>query len=116
AFLALSVFHRHRGLIDSDLGPRLLDLVDLATYARARIVGAAIRVANVLSASMAGVIPDTPVMREGDRLVLHLPGSLAVLDGERLDRRFAALAKELELTPEIRTGKKRAKKRERQPA
>ena len=116
AFLALSVFHRHRGLIDSDLGPRLLDLVDLATYARARIVGAAIRVANMISGSMAGIIPDTPVKRKGDRLVLHLPGSLAVLDGERLDRRFAALANEMELTPEIRTGKKRARKRERQPA
>lgn len=104
AFLALTVYFRHQGLVNEALSPRLRELVDDATYRRARILGAAFRTAAMISASTSGVILRTPIMREKDRLVLHLPDSLADLDGERLDRRLNVLAKELGLEPEIRTG------------
>jgi exopolyphosphatase/guanosine-5'-triphosphate,3'-diphosphate pyrophosphatase len=104
AFLALTVYFRHLGLINEELSPRLRELVDDATYRRARILGAAFRTAAMISASTSGVILRTPIMREKDRLVLHLPDSMADLDGERLDKRLNVLAKELGLEPEIRTG------------
>lgn len=104
AFLALSIYYRHEGLINEDLSPRLIELVDERALRRARAVGAAIRAAHMISASTAGVIPHTPALRQKGRLVLHLPEPYAVLGGERLERRFAALASELGLEPDIRTG------------
>ena len=41
---------------------------------------------------------------EGDKLVLTIPKAHAALDGERLRRRFAALADLLEREPEVRVG------------
>ena len=103
AFLALTVYYRHEGLIDEDLSPGLIELVDRRALRRARILGSAIRAAHMVSASMAGFVPHTPVIREEGRLVLHLPEPYTVLRGERLERRFAVLARELDLEPEIRT-------------
>lgn len=96
-FLALTVYYRHQGLRDNELSPRLLELVDEKTLQRARIMGAAIRTAHMISASMAGIIPYTPLEIDGDRLVLHLPGAHADLEGERLSRRLNILAGELGL-------------------
>ena len=63
-------------------------LVSKRAQKRARIVGAAIRAAHMLSIGMAGVIDETPLSYEGDKLVLTIPKSYAGLDGERLRRRF----------------------------
>ncbi|MGI9385689.1 MAG: exopolyphosphatase [Methyloligellaceae bacterium] len=104
AFLALTVYFRHEGLIDDDVSPSLRELVDDDMLRRARILGAALRTAHMISAAMPGVIEHTPVSREGKKLVLRLPDAFEVLDGERLERRFAVLAKELGIEPEIRTG------------
>jgi hypothetical protein len=59
----------------------------------------------MLSIGMPGTIDETPVHYEGDRLVLTLPPAHQHLDGERLQRRFAALAELLGCRPEIRFGK-----------
>jgi exopolyphosphatase/guanosine-5'-triphosphate,3'-diphosphate pyrophosphatase len=72
---------------------------------RARIVGAAIRAAHMLSIGVAGVIDETPLTYEGNKLVLTIPKAYAGMDGERLRRRFEALAELLEREPEIRIGK-----------
>lgn len=103
AFLALSIYYRNQGL-DSDGTPGLGDLLDEESVRRARIIGAAVRAAHMLSAAMPGVIPSTPVTYEGGKLVLVIPDRLADLAGERLDRRFAVLARELNREPEIRVG------------
>jgi exopolyphosphatase/guanosine-5'-triphosphate,3'-diphosphate pyrophosphatase len=58
----------------------------------------------MLSIGMPGTIDETPVSYEGDRLVLRLPPAHQHLDGERLQRRFAALAQLLDRRPEIRLG------------
>lgn len=100
-FLAMTVFYRHQGLIDAEAGPRLRELVDAVTDKRARIMGAALRTAHMISASMTGVISQTPISRIENRLVLHIPESLTALNGERLERRFGVLARELGLEPEI---------------
>ncbi len=116
AFLALTVFYRHQGLIDKDLSPRLIELVDKETLRRAKILGAAIRVANVMCASMAGIIPRTPLIHDGEKLILDIPKALADLDGERLENRLATLARQLDLEPEIRTGGAMVKRREKESA
>ena len=43
---------------------------------RARVLGAALRVAYLVSASTPGVLPKTPMMVERGRLVLRLPRRL----------------------------------------
>ncbi|MCK5495250.1 MAG: hypothetical protein KAI80_02470, partial [Hyphomicrobiaceae bacterium] len=70
----------------------------------ARIIGAAVRAADIISAAMPGVIAQAPVLYEGDKLVLRLPKKFAALEGERLDERFAVLAGELDRKYEIRIG------------
>lgn len=105
AFLALSVYYRNQGLRDPDDSPKLHQLMDDEMMQRARIMGAAIRAAHMISAAMPGVISRTSVFYEEDRLVLTLPRKFESLAGERLEARFAVLAAELGRTPEIRIGK-----------
>ena len=104
-FLALSVYFRHAGFSEAKgehLSERFKRLVTKRALTRARIIGAAIRAAHMLSIGMPGVIDTTQLTFEGDRLVLTIPAPFAGLDGERLRRRFAVLATLLEKTPEIR--------------
>ncbi len=103
-FLALSVFHRHETSDEAGAGlsERLRSLVSKRVQRRARIVGAAIRVAHMLSIGMAGVIDQTPLSYEDGTLVLSIPPAYAALDGERLRRRLALLAELVGKRPEIR--------------
>jgi exopolyphosphatase/guanosine-5'-triphosphate,3'-diphosphate pyrophosphatase len=104
-FLALSVYYRHAGPDEDgsdDLSARLVAAVPRRTLKRARILGAAIRAAHMLSIGMPGVIDETPLAYEDDKLVLTIPKSYANLDGERLRRRFQALAELVGCAPEIR--------------
>lgn len=104
AFLALCVYYRHERALKGDLSPRLRKLVSRRQHERARMIGAAVRAAHMLSAGMPGVIDKTPVAVEGDRLICHLPASLAALDGERLRRRFKTLANLMDCEFAIRVG------------
>jgi exopolyphosphatase/guanosine-5'-triphosphate,3'-diphosphate pyrophosphatase len=104
-FLALSIYYRHAGAAQSrgdELYERLKSIVSKRVQKRARIVGAAVRTAHMLSIGVAGVIDETPLSYEGNKLVLTIPKAYAAMDGERLRRRFAALAELLEREPEIR--------------
>ncbi|MCB1506206.1 MAG: Ppx/GppA family phosphatase [Hyphomicrobiaceae bacterium] len=104
-FLALAVYFRHAGSSEAKgehLSERMKRFVTKRALTRARIVGAAVRAAHMLSIGMPGVIDMTPLTYEGDRLVMTIPEAFAGLDGERLRRRFGALATLLDKTPEIR--------------
>ena len=70
-FIALAVFFRHVGLVDEELSPRLRELASTRVLDRARVLGAALRVAYLVSASTTGVLPKTPMMVERGRLVLR---------------------------------------------
>jgi exopolyphosphatase/guanosine-5'-triphosphate,3'-diphosphate pyrophosphatase len=107
AFIALAVCYRHIG-DNSPGGPiadRVLELIDKKGTKRARLVGAAIRAAHMLSAGAAGVIPRTPAQYINGKLVLSIPPDLAMLQGERLKRRFTALAELTGRQAEIRVAK-----------
>jgi exopolyphosphatase/guanosine-5'-triphosphate,3'-diphosphate pyrophosphatase len=106
-FLALSVYFRHAGLGEQHgehLSERLKGSLSKRLQKRARIVGAAIRAAHMLSIGMPGVIDETPLSYEGNKLVLTIARPHAGLDGDRLRRRFAALAELLDRTPLVRIG------------
>jgi exopolyphosphatase / guanosine-5'-triphosphate,3'-diphosphate pyrophosphatase len=93
AFLALSVFFRHVGLVDDDLSPHVLELANARMLDRARVLGATLRVAYLASASMPGVLPFTPLVVERGKLKLKLPGRFAALGGDRLFNRLRQLAR-----------------------
>jgi len=92
AFLALTVYYRNAGVIKDEFSQKLMELVDKETVKRARIVGAALRAAYMVSGAMPGVLPNTPVTHEGNRLIWTLPEPYAKLEGERVERRFKELA------------------------
>lgn len=94
AFLALSVFFRHDGFGD-ELSPRVRELATTRLLDRARILGSAMRVAYIVSASMPGVLPRAPLVVERGRLVLRLQRDLADLAGDRLKNRLRQLGKQI---------------------
>lgn len=93
AYLALAVFFRHVGLIDEELSPRLRELASTRVLDRARVLGAALRVAYLVSASTPGVLPKTPMAVERGRLVLRFENGLKALAGERVLVRLRQLAR-----------------------
>jgi exopolyphosphatase/guanosine-5'-triphosphate,3'-diphosphate pyrophosphatase len=93
AYLALSVYFRHAGLSEEDLSPRLRELATTRTLDRARVLGAAMRVAYILTAGQSGVLPKTRMQVKRGRLVLKLPGRFARLEHERLFNRLRQLAR-----------------------
>ncbi|WP_348533604.1 Ppx/GppA phosphatase family protein [Hyphomicrobium sp. CS1GBMeth3] len=104
-FLALAVYYRHVGADEGkadDFSARLRLVVSKRAQKRARIIGAAIRAAHMLSIGMPGVIDETRLFYEGQKLVLVVPKAYTALDGERLRRRFAVLAALLAREPDIR--------------
>jgi exopolyphosphatase / guanosine-5'-triphosphate,3'-diphosphate pyrophosphatase len=110
-FLALAIYFRHVGAgRDADdkqmdsLSERLKEIAPKKLYRRARIIGAAIRAAHMLSIGRPGIIDETPLAYEKSKLVLSLPKAHAALDGERVRRRFTALAQLLERELEVRIG------------
>ena len=86
------------------LSERLKEIAPKKLHRRARIVGAAIRAAHMLSIGRPGIIDETPLAYEKGKLVLSLPKAHTALDGERVRRRFAALAQLLERELEVRIG------------
>ncbi len=86
-----------------DLSVRLRQAISKRAQKRARIVGAAVRTAHMLSIGMPGVIDETQLSYDARQAGAdHLPSTYASLDGERLRRRFEFLRSLLEREPEIR--------------
>lgn len=101
AILALTVFYRHAGFGEDEPWPSLRHLVDLDGVQRAALIGAALRVANRLSASMSGVLPQIGLEREGRALRLVLPPEFGDMIAERLENRIRRLARLAGLEGEI---------------
>ena len=93
AYLALAVYFRHAGLSEEELSPRLRELASTRMLDRARVLGAAMRVAYILTAGQAGVLPKTAMQVRRGKLVLSLPGSYGKLASDRLMGRLRQLAR-----------------------
>ncbi len=105
AYLALSVFYRHAGfLMDDELSPRLRELASTRMIDRARVLGAALRLAYVVSAAMPGVLPRTSLAVERHRLALRLREGAAPLAGDRVMNRLRSLARLIGREPVLLLG------------
>jgi exopolyphosphatase/guanosine-5'-triphosphate,3'-diphosphate pyrophosphatase len=94
AFLALSVFYRYAGLSEQNEPPALVQaLVPPAMVERARILGAAFRVAHLVSAARPGVLPLTHFKSDGRKLTLVFEHRMVDLVADRVGSRFKQLAK-----------------------
>ncbi len=101
AFLALAAAYRHLSNEDF-VTPQSRSLVSARQLDRARILGAAMRVAYNISAAMPGVLPRAPMVCEKGHVVLELPADLAPLSSERLQSRMRQFARLIGGVPEIR--------------
>jgi exopolyphosphatase / guanosine-5'-triphosphate,3'-diphosphate pyrophosphatase len=103
AFIALSVFFRHVGLAEDELSPHVRELATARMIDRARVLGATMRVAYLVSAAMPGVLPQTPLVVERGKLKLKLRGRHRDLAGERIFARLRQLARLVGREPVIVT-------------
>ena len=104
AYLALAVFFRHVGLLhDEELSPRMRELASTRMLDRARVLGAALRVAYMVSASHAGRAAAHAAQGRAARLVLRLEGETAALAGERVSSRLKQLARLVGREPVVQT-------------
>jgi exopolyphosphatase/guanosine-5'-triphosphate,3'-diphosphate pyrophosphatase len=105
AFLALAVFFRHVGVTHGEeISPRIRELASTRMLDHARVLGAVMRVAYLVSASQPGVLPKTPLRVEKHKLVLRLEGEHAVLGGDRVASRLKHLARLIGREPVMVTG------------
>jgi exopolyphosphatase/guanosine-5'-triphosphate,3'-diphosphate pyrophosphatase len=93
-FVALSVFYRYAGLSEQNEPPAIIrELLPPAMVERARVLGAAFRVAHLVSAARPGVLPAIHFRSRGRKLMLVFEHRLVDLVADRVGSRFKQLAK-----------------------
>jgi exopolyphosphatase / guanosine-5'-triphosphate,3'-diphosphate pyrophosphatase len=98
AFLAMTVYYRYEGETPQGDLSRLLDEKMLQ---RAHLLSSIFRLAYILSAAMPGMLPRIGLTLGESELQLKLPSKLKDLMGERVQKRLASLAFEMERTPKV---------------
>ena len=94
AFAALSVFYRYAGLSEQNEPPPVIrQLVSPAMDERARVLGAAFRVAHLISAARPGVLPATHFRSNGRKLMLVFEHRMVDIVADRVGSRFKQLAR-----------------------
>src|SRR6266516_2907696 len=93
-FVALSVFYRYAGLSEQNEPPAVIrELVPPAMLERARLLGAAFRVAHLISAARPGVLPATHFRSGSRKLMLVFEHKMVDLVADRVGSRFKQLAR-----------------------
>jgi exopolyphosphatase/guanosine-5'-triphosphate,3'-diphosphate pyrophosphatase len=94
AFVALAVFYRYAGLSEQNEPPaQIQQLVAPAMLERARVLGAAFRVAHLVSAARPGVLPASHFRSQGRKLTLVFEHRMVDLVADRVGSRFKQLAR-----------------------
>jgi len=94
AFVALAVFYRYAGLsVQNEPPGTIRDLLSPAMDERARMLGAAFRVAHLISAARPGVLPATHFRSRGRELMLVFEHQMVDLVADRVGSRFKQLAR-----------------------
>jgi exopolyphosphatase/guanosine-5'-triphosphate,3'-diphosphate pyrophosphatase len=101
-FLALTIFYRYDG---EAMAEEMTKLVSQKQIERAHLLSNLFRLAYILSAAMPGLLPRIGLKIKGKSLELTLPSKLKDLMGERVEKRLADLAFEMELAPKVEVGK-----------
>jgi exopolyphosphatase/guanosine-5'-triphosphate,3'-diphosphate pyrophosphatase len=92
AYLALSSFYRHEGLVNDNARPAIGVVANKRITERAKLLGALFRVGYLFSAAMPGILPEIEFRRGDEIFEITLPKHLAEMEGERLDRRISGLS------------------------
>ncbi|MEO5336771.1 MAG: Ppx/GppA family phosphatase [Magnetospirillum sp. WYHS-4] len=101
-FLALAVFVRYNGSPDAAIVAPVRRLLDDDQSARSQVLGYALRLASTVSGGAPGLLPTCRLeLNGGGTLRLVLPSDSDVFIGEAVDRRFATLARAMNLKPQI---------------
>jgi exopolyphosphatase / guanosine-5'-triphosphate,3'-diphosphate pyrophosphatase len=94
AFVALSVFFRYAGLSEENHPPDIVrQMIPQVMLDRARVLGAAFRVAHLISAARPGVLPATHFRTQGRSLMLVFEHQMVDLVADRVGGRFKQLAR-----------------------
>ena len=94
AFVGLSVFFRYAGLSQENQPPPVIQQqVTSAMLERAKVLGAAFRVAHLISAARPGVLPATHFRSQGRKLMLVFEHQMVDLVADRVGSRFKQLAR-----------------------
>jgi exopolyphosphatase/guanosine-5'-triphosphate,3'-diphosphate pyrophosphatase len=94
AFVALAVFYRYAGLSEQNEPPELIRaLVAPSMVERARVLGAAFRVAHLISAARPGVLAATHFRSRARKLMLVFEHRMVDLVADRVGSRFKQLAR-----------------------
>ena len=94
AFVGLSVFFRYAGLSEENEPPAVMrDLLSPAQLERARVLGAAFRVAHLISAARPGVLPATHFRSQDRKLMLMFEHKMVDLVADRVGSRFRQFAR-----------------------
>jgi exopolyphosphatase / guanosine-5'-triphosphate,3'-diphosphate pyrophosphatase len=100
-FLALTIFYRYEG---EEMPDRLTSLLNEQQMRRAHLLSSLFRLAYILSAAMPGMLPKIGLELSAKTLTLSLPSKLKDLMGERVEKRLASLAGELDRSPKVSIG------------
>jgi exopolyphosphatase / guanosine-5'-triphosphate,3'-diphosphate pyrophosphatase len=92
-FVALAVFFRYAGFRDESAPPALAQTLPAAMIERARMLGAAFRVAHLVSAARPGVLPATHFRSQERKLMLVFEHRMVDLVADRVGGRFKQLAR-----------------------
>jgi exopolyphosphatase / guanosine-5'-triphosphate,3'-diphosphate pyrophosphatase len=94
AFVGLSVFFRYAGLSEENHPPaEIQERLTPAMVERARVLGAAFRVAHLISAARPGVLPATHFRTQDRKLMLVFEHQMVDLVADRVGSRFKQLAR-----------------------
>jgi exopolyphosphatase/guanosine-5'-triphosphate,3'-diphosphate pyrophosphatase len=94
AFVGLSVFFRYAGLSEENQPPPIIqEQVTTHMLERAKLLGAAFRVAHLISAARPGVLPATHFRSQSRKLMLVFEHQMVDLVADRVGSRFKQLAR-----------------------
>jgi exopolyphosphatase / guanosine-5'-triphosphate,3'-diphosphate pyrophosphatase len=105
AFLALTIYHRYDGEDDGASTHNLERLLEDGALDRAKLLASMFKLAYILSAAMAGMLPKIKLSVEGKVIILRVPKKFSDLLGERVEKRLASLAAQMGKTGRIEIAK-----------
>ncbi len=109
-YIASALHARYGGAPDDPVKAQTRPLLSDDDAAAARRLGLALRLAYTLSGGALDLLSEVELSRDDDDLVLELPPSGSLFQGEAVERRLGALARALALTPQM------VRRRVRKPA
>lgn len=106
AFLALALFARYKGDIQSELTRRVRGLIPGKTRERAVLLGRALRLAHTLAGGVPGLLDKTRLEIGRKTLTLNLSAGAANLDGETVTKMLTPVAEILGRRPDVARGRR----------